>query len=81
MALCCMKELIEQATHENRAVGAFSVGSMEMVFGRHTGGRRNEHPHYSANCTGALKAFPFAFNGTHDGQRGKGLQAAHCGAF
>lgn len=31
--LCPMKDLLEQAKKENRAVGAFSVGNMEMVLG------------------------------------------------
>lgn len=33
MSLCTMKELLESAQRQNRAVGAFSVGNMEMVAG------------------------------------------------
>ena len=33
MALVTMKELLTQATRENRGFGAFSVGNMEMVRG------------------------------------------------
>ena len=33
MPICNMKELINEASVENRAVGAFSVGNMEMILG------------------------------------------------
>ncbi|MVB10169.1 putative fructose-bisphosphate aldolase [Caprobacter fermentans] len=33
MPVCHMKELMNEASAENRAVGAFSVGNMEMVIG------------------------------------------------
>ena len=33
MALCKMKVLMEKAKEENRGIGAFSVGNMEMVIG------------------------------------------------
>lgn len=33
MPICHMKELINEASVENRAVGAFSVGNMEMILG------------------------------------------------
>ena len=33
MALVTLKELVERAEKENKAVGAFSVGNMEMVMG------------------------------------------------
>ena len=33
MALCSMKELLDQAEKQNAAVGSFSVGNMEMVLG------------------------------------------------
>ena len=35
MALVTMKKLLEQAKAENRGIGAFSVGNMEMVKGAH----------------------------------------------
>lgn len=33
MSLCSMRELLQAAQKENRAVGAFSVGNMEMILG------------------------------------------------
>ncbi len=33
MSICCMKELLEQAKKENRAVGSFSIANMEMIMG------------------------------------------------
>ena len=33
MPLCMMKELLQSAQRQNKAVGAFSVGNMEMVLG------------------------------------------------
>lgn len=33
VSICCMKELLEDAGKQNKAVGSFSVGNMEMVIG------------------------------------------------
>ncbi len=33
MSICCMRELLEEAKKENRAVGSFSIANMEMIMG------------------------------------------------
>ncbi len=58
MALCCMKELIEQAQKENRAVGAFSVGSMEMVLGAIQAAEEMDTPIILQIAQGRLKHSP-----------------------
>jgi len=58
MALCCMKELIEQAAKQNRAVGAFSVGSMEMVLGAVQAAEEMNTPIILQIAQGRLKHSP-----------------------
>lgn len=47
-----MKELLARAEEKGVAIGAFSVGNMEMVMGAVKAAEELETPHYFANSGG-----------------------------
>lgn len=63
MALVTMKALLEQASRENRGVGAFSVGNMEMVKGAVKAAEELETPIILQIAEVRLKHSPLALMG------------------
>jgi fructose-bisphosphate aldolase class II len=50
MALVTLKDLLSTAEKQKIAVGAFSVGNMEMVLGAIKAAEKNKHPDYYPDC-------------------------------
>lgn len=61
--ICSMKELLEEAEASDRAVGAFSVGSMEMVLGAVKAAEAMETPIILQIAEGRLRHSPLELMG------------------
>lgn len=80
MPICHMKELIRDAANEDRAVGAFSVGNMEMVIGAVKAAEELETPIILQIAQVRLKNSPLCLMGPmmiHAAEKAKVPVAVH----